>query len=495
MTLTRPSDPGPPAPASWLDLTVEEPPGSATLVAAVAVGLATDLAIRSGVVGLGGVVAVVVATAALAAAGRACNPQALALAALAPAFGMWLGLRQSPWLLVLDVVATGGLLGLAASFWRGGSVLDADIPSAIVTAGRAALHGAAAPAFVARAVRNATGGFAGGGSGRGAAVVRGAALALPVVLVLGLLLASADAVFASLFRLPGSPSALIGHAVLVGLGTWAGSALLRLASAEPPAPVPAVPRRLGHLEASVVLGALVALYAVFALTQVVAVAGGADHVIETAGLSYADYARSGFFQLLAVATLTVATLLAVRSATPRHAGRGDRYLSVLGVIAVALTLVIVTVALRRLHLYEQAFGLTMLRLYSTVFAGWLAAVLVALGLSLAGLFAHRSWFLPAVVSTGLAVLLGLNVTNPEAVVARHNLAAAAIGVPFDGPYLSSLSDDAVPAMVAGLPDLPTPAREALRSALCTRQSDHEGGLWATNASRSAADAALATVCP
>jgi hypothetical protein len=439
------------------------------------------------VAGFGGVVAVVVATAALACAGRPRNPQALALVALAPVFGMWLGLRQSPWLLVLDVLATAGLLGLAASLWRGGSVLDTDIPAALAATGRTALHGAAAPAFLARAARGATRDGAGDGSGRGAACVRGAALALPLVIVLGLLLASADAVFASLFRVPGSPSALIGHVVLIGLGAWAGGALLRLASAAPMAPVQAVQRRLGHLEASVVLGALVALYTAFALTQVVAVAGGADHVIETAGLTYAGYARSGYFQLLAVATLTVGTLLAVRAATARLGGRAERHVAVLGVIAVALTLVIVGVALRRLHLYEQAFGLTMLRLYSAVFAGWLAVVLGALGLSLAGVVAHRSWFLSAVVSTGLAVLLGLNATNPEAVVVRHNLAAAADGARYDGTYLSGLSDDAVPSMVAALPELSPPAREALRSSLCRRPRHSGGGLWA--------GAALDRTCP
>jgi len=61
----------------------------------------------------------------------------------------------------------------------------------------------------------------------------------------------------------------------------------------------------------------------------------------------------------------------------------------------------VVVALRRLWLYEQAFGLTMLRLYSSLFAAWIAAAFVLLGLLVAGVGGRRSWFVPTTVGLGL----------------------------------------------------------------------------------------------
>ncbi len=163
----------------------------------------------------------------------------------------------------------------------------------------ATAHGLAAPAFVAGPLSRR----------RPVAVLAGIGLALPLLVVLGLLLASADAVFADFFSWWGSPETVIVHAVLLGVGAWGMAGLLRLSSADPAPAAPRLPYRLGHVEATVVVGSLVALFTAFAVAQLIAVAGGAGHVLETAGLTYAEYARQGFFQLLAVAAITLVALV------------------------------------------------------------------------------------------------------------------------------------------------------------------------------------------
>jgi len=164
--------------------------------------------------------------------------------------------------------------------------------------------------------------------------------------------------------------------------------------------------------------------------------------------------------LLAVAGLTLAILLALVAV-----GSRSRAFVVLSEIAVALTLVIVVVALRRLWLYEQAFGLTMLRLYSSLLAAWIGAAFVLLGLLMAR-GGGRSWFLPASVGLGLAGVLALNVVNPEALVVRHNVAHAEHGAGFDAGYATRLSADAVPALVAALPRLDEATRQQVLTGLC-----------------------------
>jgi hypothetical protein len=104
---------------------------------------------------------------------------------------------------------------------------------------------------------------------------------------------------------------------------------------------------------------------------------------------------------------------------------------------------IVTSAVRRLFVYEDAFGLTMLRLFSTVFAVWVGAVFVLLGARLLGVGGQRRWLLGASTALGLALLLVLNVADVEAVVARRNVARA----DFDPAHAAQLSDDAVPVLV------------------------------------------------
>jgi hypothetical protein len=292
------------------------------------------------------------------------------------------------------------------------------------------------------------------------------------------------------FRLPLPPVDLLGHVLLVALGTWIVGGLLRTASAAPVGPVPPGRRSLGRTEAVVVLGGLVALYLAYAVVQVVAVAGGGDRALEDAGLTAAEYARSGFFQLLWAAIATVVLLLALRAT----AAVWDRRLVLLAELAIGLTLVLVVSALVRLDLYADRFGLTMLRLYATVFAVWLGAVFVLLGVRFAGVGAGRRWFLPAVLSLSLVTLLGLNIANPEAVVVRHDVDAIEDGVPFDAAYLAGLSDDAVPALVESLPSLPPGTRTAVLAALCERPPSSDGW-WSANRSASRADELLREVCP
>lgn len=296
-------------------------------------------------------------------------------------------------------------------------------------------------------------------------MARGLLLAAPVVLILGLLLATADPVFASWFRVGGAGD-LVVHGIVLGIGAWAGGGLLRMASATAPGPLPVTGRRLGFVESVTVLGSLVALYAAFAVAQLVALAGGAQKVLDTTGLTYAEYARSGFFQLLAVATLTLGILLAVRAAVDLSTPIRQRAFLFLAEAAVVLTLAIVVVAVRRLHLYEQAYGLTLLRLFSSVFALWVGGVFVLLAASLAGVHRQRRWLVSAAISFGLVCVVALNIVNPERLVVARNVDHYLKSGKLDVDHLAGLSDDAVPALVGALPRLDAVTGAAVEERLC-----------------------------
>jgi hypothetical protein len=470
-------------------LAVRRPADGATLALVSVAAVMTDVAMRSGPDGLAGALLVALVAGGLLLSGRVANPQARALAAGAVVFGVFLAVRTSPWLLPLDVLAVGGLLVLAASFASGGSVLDLTVPAAVTRAVHAVAHGLTAPAFL----------VAGRGgrvtSRRAAAAARGVLLAVPLLVVLGVLLASADAVFAGFFT-GWNLLTPIQHGVLLVVGAWGMAGLLRLASASPAPSLGRVAYRLGRTEATIVLGSVVVLFAAFAVAQVVAASEGGRHVIQTAGLTYAEYARTGFFQLLAVAAITLAVLLGLRAATDLSDSADRRRFTVLAGAAVSLTIVIVIVAVVRLGLYEDAFGFTMLRLYSKVFAVWIGVVFVLLALHLVGLGRGRPWLPSSAVAVGLLALLGLNLANPEAVVVRHNVAFAERTGRFDPVYLADLSDDAVPALVAALPRLGPDARQVVLDRVCGDGTAGGPGRswWASNTSNRAATNARATVC-
>ena len=108
----------------------------------------------------------------------------------------------------------------------------------------------------------------------------------------------------------------------------------------------------------------------------------------------------------------------------------------------------------------------------------------------------RAWFGPAATAAGLALLLGLNLANPEAIVVRHNLQAELAVDVFDHRYLVFLSDDAVPAVAEAIPFLGARERdEALDGIGCTDPAPDHIGWAAWNWARSEAEAAREHVCP
>jgi hypothetical protein len=478
--------------APTLDLSVERPADGRVLVAVVAAAVATDLAVRSSGVGAAAAVLVTVVAGGMLATGRVRNPQAAWLIATAPAFGVWLMFRTSPWLLPLDALAAAGMLALGASLARGGSLLDLSPVPLVVRGGFAALHAVAAPAFAVGPVREGWRARPRGSHRRG--VAGGIALAVPVLIVLGALLGSADPVFASWLSAPAAPQDVLAHAAVLLVGAWGMAALLRVASARQPQVPEFETRRLGPVESLVVLAGLDALFAAFAASQVVTGAGGARTVLRTSGLTYAQYARSGFFQLVAVATITLAVLLSLRACTQLGSRRARLVFLALALAAVALTLLIVGVAVHRMQLYERAFGLTMPRLYVEVATLGIAAVFVALAVRLAGVGARRAWLTPVGLGLALAAVLTLDALNPEAVVAHRDADRAVRTGRVDVAYLSTLSDDAVPGLVDLAPRLQGADRLELSARLCERPATGFRGWASWNAARSKAQDALAEFC-
>lgn len=398
--------------------------------AVVAVAACFDLAMRSGLAGVGGALCIAVASGALLGSGVLRTTTSKAIVAAAPLFGIWLLIRTSPWLVPFDAIAACALVLLGCSLGRGGSLWDMSVPRVGARALQALVQAVLGPAYVAASPRGR----------RVAGVVRGILIAIPIVLVLALLLGSADAVFRSFIDFDAAEVA--SHAFLFAFGAIAMAGLFRLASVSG-AEMPATKApRLGSAEWTVVLGALDTLLAAFAIARLVALSEGGRRVINEAGLTYAEYARSGFFQLLIAAAIVIAVLAAVRAvaetASPRHTLR----LKVLSLIAVALTLAIVVSAFQRLVLYEEVFGLTMLRLYVQVAIVWIAIVVLAFGAQIAGLGRGHKWVWSAGGITALVLLFSMNVLNPEAFVVRYNIEHQHDTARFDPAYGLELSDDA-----------------------------------------------------
>lgn len=475
-----------PSPMSRVRDDTARPADVMVVVAAATFGLGATVWVQNEVVSLTGTVFFVLATAALLASGRLASVQSRVLVALVPLFAVWLAIRTSPWLLVVDVVVASGLIlaGVASS-----------------TSGRLTAYGlrdmATMPAHGARQARD-TVGFAmralsaSGGERRrrqGVAVGIGVGLALPVVVVLGSLLASGDAAFASMMdRVLGGAAG--DHAVVFAVATVIGLALVRIAAGADAEPRPAQAPLLGAVESVTVLVAMVVLYGLFALAQVVGSVAPDGEVLESAKATSA-WVHRGFFPLLWASAITLGVLVTLRTIGRRSSSREQRWFVTATLLVVALTLVVVAVAVHRIVGYSDVFGLTMLRLHSLVFACWIGVVFVLFALATVGVGHGRRWFVGACISVGLVAVFALNLADPEARIVRFDTADLAR---YDETYLASLSDDAIPALVAALDSLPAERATGLASRLCSEAADRPVGGLDWNRSRAAARDALAGLC-
>lgn len=469
----------------------------------VVVGAAFDAMAHSRVDGVGGTVFGLAATIGLVVSGRLRSRTAGAMAGLAAPFALLLTVRTSWWVVALCAASGTFLLVGAVGTGTWGELVRTSATDLGARIGRLVLSALYAPGYLLRAVATIL-----PGEDRRRALapaLRGLGLAFPLVVVVGALLASADAVFASFLRLPVSFDGLARHLPIAVLGAIGMAALLREASTPADAPAPTRDRRLGSVEATVVLGGLAGVLGLFAFAQVLTAMGGADVILATAGLTRADYARTGFFQLVAVSVIVGIVLLALRALVRPEAGRPARRFTVLAEVAVLLTLVLVGVAVVRMKLYEEAFGLTGLRLAVLVGEAWIAVVFVLIGVAVARSSWSVNWLLPAVVGSALLAVIVTTALDPDAVVARSNLDHHARTGVLDVPYLTSLSDDAVPVVVAGLDPLPPDVRAQVVRGLCASRRPGSPGtpggdgaptgpLW-WNASSSAAAEARRRVCP
>jgi hypothetical protein len=303
------------------------------------------------------------------------------------------------------------------------------------------------------------------------AVGRGIAIAVPIIVVFTALLANADVFFSRfLSRLvvvaPGNLASHFGLFVMLAClsASYLWDTLLR----EPlPSPVLASPNRftLGRLEVAIVLGAINVLFLVFVLIQFRYLFGGVGRVEASASLTYAEYARRGFFELLAVAAFVLPILLTVHWLLPTGRKLDARWFAVLGGGVVALIFVIIASALERMRIYIATYGLTELRLYSTAFLFWMGLTLLWLCVTV--LRGHRDRFPFGAIVAAFSVIVVLNAANPDALIVRRN-AAVADHRPFDIAYAMGLSADAMPQLVRTLRNLPENQRCATASAMSGR---------------------------
>lgn len=366
-----------------------------------------------------------------------------------------IAVRSLPAMSALNVIGFVALISLAVGLARNPDYRRWPVSFLFSTALRTPGVALAPPKYLGESL---------GGSGRvwgglrrhGGSVVVGLALTLVVIVVFGGLLVSADAVFESFANdLLESFENLdrIVELVVAGLvAAWLFlGALARLRDPVPLREVATKPVRMGSLAVEIPLAALVTLFVGFVAVQFAFFFGGAD-TLERTGLTPAEYARGGFFELVTVAALVIGVVLLVQWVKGHMVDGMGRRILVLNGTLIGLTLVVAAAAFGRMLLYVDRFGLTELRLYTTTFLVWVVLLLVLLGVTL--LRKSRDFLVAGAVVTAFVLTVGLNLLHPARFVANVNIDRALSGTELDVEYLDSLGSGAAPVLEDRLDEVP-----------------------------------------
>jgi len=162
-------------------------------------------------------------------------------------------------------------------------------------------------------------------------------------------------------------------------------------------------------------------------------------------LTYADYARSGFFELCWVSAINAAILLLFHLLISRKPGERGILRAIYSVLFSLATLILIATALSKMLLYIDSYGLTQKRIYASLIMLLLAACFLV---TLLAQFLRKLRIVPVILVLCL-VFFGLaTVPNVDGTIASYNVDAYLAGdLPsVDVATAASYGEASVPAL-------------------------------------------------
>jgi len=285
-------------------------------------------------------------------------------------------------------------------------------------------------------------------------VVKGIIISLPILTIFIWLFASADIVFQKyldeLLKISIEPEIVSRVLIVLVSSYFFVGFFAKIFEDQKPETSPLKnnePKFLGSIESSVILSLVSLLFLVFILIQLFYLFGGKTYVwgIEEY-ITYSEYARKGFGELIGVSIISFLLIYGIDKFGKKGNIFQKRTFKILTSILVLELFVIMTSSATRLSLYIDGYGFTFPRLLSFILLFWLFFTFL---LFLYKIFSERkeTLFLHSIFCLTILFLIGLNIFNPDAFIAKKNIERYLQKKQLDIRYFNELSDDAIPEIV------------------------------------------------
>jgi len=157
-------------------------------------------------------------------------------------------------------------------------------------------------------------------------------------------------------------------------------------------------------------------------------------------ITYAEYARQGFFQLMFVSLINISIILYSK----KYKNEDSKYINIMSIIMVVLTFVIIVSSFLRMNLYEQEYGYTLLRLlvYITLFTE-----VILLIPTVKYIINPKTKILNYYMIIIVSVYTFINFINIDWVIAERNIMRYYDNSKLDLNYLENYSTDNVSSLI------------------------------------------------
>jgi len=182
------------------------------------------------------------------------------------------------------------------------------------------------------------------------------------------------------------------------------------------------------------------VYLLFSIVQFSYLYGGGNNFLPSE-FTYSEYARKGFFELVAVTIINFTILLS----SIRFGKRENKTINIISnislTILVAFTFNMLFSANYKMSLYEQTFGFTYLRIFVHIFMFMLFLLFIV---ALIGIWNRKTPLNKVLILTVLSMYILLNYINVDKIIAEKNIDIYYKTQKIDVQYLKNLSYDAIP---------------------------------------------------
>lgn len=273
-------------------------------------------------------------------------------------------------------------------------------------------------------------------------IIRGLVIAIPLFIILLLLLTHADPVFN---KLVGDLFENIWRRIFFSALIFIGLISFGLSKFKDEY-VQAEESLVRHdktYELFIIVSSLVSLFAVFLVVQVRYFFSGIGErelqQLGIASLTYSEYVRKGFFELLAAAAVAGLTITYIMRYIHKLKDNHKFWMQIISSSLIAEIGFVILSAAQRINLYQAVHGLTRARILGFIFLVWLGIMLVILLINILK-NVRRELLFNLILFSSLIILLIANIIDVDGLIASKY--RPSVNGEVDYYYLLNISPDA-----------------------------------------------------